>query len=60
MNTYLTEKQVAERLSLSVAALRRWRSVGFGPPWLKLGAAVRYAAGGLESWLANQANDHTP
>jgi hypothetical protein len=58
MNQYLTEKVVAERLSLSIAALRRWRRSGFGPPWVRLSVAIRYEEAGLEAWLAKQPNHH--
>src|SRR5215212_11480120 len=39
----LDEHRAAEQLGLSVKTLRRWRWVGRGPPFIKLGTAVRYA-----------------
>lgn len=55
----LRETDVAQRLNVSVASLRRWRSKGQGPTFLKLGensignpgVAVRYRAKDISSWL---------
>jgi len=47
----LTERQVAERLALSVATLRRWRLLGRPPRWIKLGSAVRYKSEDIAAWL---------
>ena len=49
----ITEKDVAERLGVSVACLRRWRRVGEGPAFAKLGAAVRYAPADIATWIAS-------
>lgn len=48
----LTEKQVASTLSVSVATLRRWRSQGKPPEWLKLGGNVRYRPEVIRRYLA--------
>lgn len=48
----LTERQVAERLALSVASLRRWRLLGRPPRWVKLGTAVRYLQEDLDAYVA--------
>lgn len=47
----LTETEVARFLSVSVAALRRWRLEGRGPRFLKLGSAVRYRQEDVKAWL---------
>jgi hypothetical protein len=39
----LNEHQAAERLGLSVKTLRRWRWLKRGVPWIRVGAAIRYA-----------------
>lgn len=39
---YLTEKQVADRLNLSVKWLQKMRLIGNGIPYCKFGRAVRY------------------
>ena len=51
MEALLNEKQVAETLGLSLAALRRWRYEGRGPKFLKLYAAVRYSPVDVQEWL---------
>ena len=38
----LTEKMLAERWVRSVARLQRWRTVGEGPPYLKIVGKVLY------------------
>lgn len=37
-----TQKQVAQRWALSERTLERWRAIGEGPIYVKLGSAVRY------------------
>ncbi len=50
--TYLiNEHQVAARLGLKVATLRRWRWAGRGPPFFKLGSAIRYAAEDIDAFI---------
>ena len=46
----LNEKAAAERLSVSVAALRRWRLFGEGPSYMKLGRSVRYSCDDLDAF----------
>jgi len=41
---FLTEKDVARRLNVSVGLVRKWRFHGTGPRYYKFGAAVRYAS----------------
>ena len=38
----LNERQVAEILGVSVATVRRWRLLGQGPLFIKIGVLVRY------------------
>lgn len=47
---YVTERQAAERLGLSVDVLRRWRSAGSPPRFYKFGGSVRYALADLEAF----------
>jgi len=47
----LNERQVAERLTVSVATVRRWRLLGQGPRYIKVGSAVRYRAEDVAEWL---------
>ena len=46
----LTEAQAAERLQISQSCLAKWRCVGDGPPFVKLGRAVRYDIADLVSF----------
>ena len=55
----LTEKEAAERLALSTRTLQQWRVRGGGPPFLKLGAAVRYDAAALDAWADKQTRANT-
>jgi len=51
---FIDDNDSAERLGVSVKTLRRWRLLGRGPRWYKLGRAVRYSVADLRSWLAAQ------
>jgi predicted DNA-binding transcriptional regulator AlpA len=55
----LKEKEAAERLNLSVRTLQSWRVRGIGPPFLKLGAAVRYPEEGIEAWKETRLRSST-
>ena len=47
----LTEPEVADRLRVSLACLRRWRLERRGPRFLKVGSLVRYPADELNRWI---------
>jgi excisionase family DNA binding protein len=51
MQSFLTEKEVAKQISVSLASLRRWRLVQRGPRFIKVGALVRYRPEDLEQWM---------
>jgi excisionase family DNA binding protein len=51
MEPLLTEAEVAERLRVSLACLRRWRLEKRGPRFIKVGVLVRYSAEGLDEWF---------
>jgi hypothetical protein len=53
---FLTAQEVSERWggAVTVGTLANWRARGFGPPYQKLGAAVRYPLAQLEAWEAQQ------
>jgi predicted DNA-binding transcriptional regulator AlpA len=46
----LKEREAASALNLSIRTLRNWRVLGRGPPFLKLGRAVRYRRSDIEVW----------
>jgi hypothetical protein len=54
----LTAREVAPILNTSVASLRRWRTRGLGPPFLRLrketGSGIRYDADQLAGWIASR------
>ena len=47
----LTEIEVADRLRVSLACLRRWRLERRGPIFLKVGSRVRYPSEELDRWI---------
>jgi DNA-binding transcriptional regulator YiaG len=55
----LKEAEVAKRLNVSIRTLQTWRVRGGGPPFLKLGASVRYDGSVLESWEAGRVRSST-
>jgi hypothetical protein len=47
----VNEKQAAQILAVSIAALRRWRRERRGPPYVKLERSIRYSVTSLEQFL---------
>ena len=56
----MTELEVAERLRVSLACLRRWRLERRGPRFLKVGSLVRYPARELDHWINSWPAGGTP
>lgn len=54
-----TEQEEAKRLQLSRRTLQAWRTRGDGPPYTKLGRAVRYNPAEVDAWIASRARRHT-
>jgi predicted DNA-binding transcriptional regulator AlpA len=52
MAQLLSERDASRRLGLSVRTLQKWRLQGNGPPFLKLGHAVRYDPEDLDAYVA--------
>jgi len=50
----ITEREVAERTRTTVHMWRNRRSAGDGPPYLKVGRAVRYRWSQVEAWITTQ------
>ena len=59
MNKLLTEEQVAEQLSITTNTLRKWRWLGKGPAFIKIGAAVRYEADTLATFIRSSVKTST-
>lgn len=50
----LSTSEVARRLDVQANTLAKWRSVGLGPAFLRLGGrAVRYRESDVDAWLAS-------
>jgi predicted DNA-binding transcriptional regulator AlpA len=47
----LNEERAAEILSVTTAALRRWRRELRGPRYVKVGRLIRYRESDLETWI---------
>jgi hypothetical protein len=47
----LTEKMLTDRWVCSVARLQRWRTVGEGPPYLKIVGKVLYRLKDIEAYV---------
>ncbi|WP_275484641.1 helix-turn-helix domain-containing protein [Pseudovibrio sp. Ad14] len=52
-------RQSAEYLQLSHATLAKWRSVGGGPSYSKLGSRVYYSQSDLDAFLKARKLNHT-
>jgi Helix-turn-helix domain len=50
-NQLYSEKQAAQILACSVAALRKWRLLGKGPTYVKVSRLVRYSEADLAAYL---------
>lgn len=54
---HLTQSEVARRWRLSPRTLERWRWLGQGPVYLKLGGRVAYRLEDIETYETAQAHD---
>jgi hypothetical protein len=50
----LNENDVARILAVSLGSLRRWRLLGQGPRFIKIGALVRYRPEDVQVFLDNR------
>jgi DNA-binding transcriptional MerR regulator len=48
--THLTQADLAARLNISPRTLERWRSIGEGPAFLKIGGRVVYRLEDVEAF----------
>lgn len=48
------EGELAERWKTSHRTLQRWRKLGYGPRWLKIGAGIRYPLTEILAFEARQ------
>jgi hypothetical protein len=54
---HLTQSEVARRWRMSPRTLERWRWLGQGPVYLKLGGRVAYRLEDIEAYERAQAHD---
>lgn len=50
----ITTDEVAKQLGVASSTLRKWRTRGIGPPFTKLGGAIRYAPDSISDWISRQ------
>jgi hypothetical protein len=50
----LTPKETANRLKVSLSWLAKARMRGDGPPFIKVGRAIRYSDAALQQWMKSQ------
>jgi predicted DNA-binding transcriptional regulator AlpA len=55
----LREREVAEQLGVSERTLQGWRWRGGGPPFVRIGGAVRYEPAEVRVWLEAQRRTST-
>jgi hypothetical protein len=51
---FLTPQELALRWRMSVRSLDRWRAQRFGPAWLQIGGAIRYALADVVAYEARR------
>jgi excisionase family DNA binding protein len=54
IETLLEEKELAERLQVSLGTLRTWRTEGKGPRFHRIGQMIRYAPSDVKEWLLSR------
>lgn len=47
----LPTPEAARYIGLAYATLKRWRSTGHGPPYVRLGSRIVYLIEDLDAWL---------
>lgn len=50
--TFLNSKELAQRWKLSPSTLERWRWLGVGPNFIKIGGRIRYRLNEVEAYEA--------
>jgi predicted DNA-binding transcriptional regulator AlpA len=56
----LSEGEVAAICGLTASAIRRWRLLGKGPRYIKVGSAVRYRLEDVNNWLETRPSGGEP
>lgn len=50
----LSERELAQRWSLSRRTLQRWRAAGSEPAWIVIGGSIRYRVGDVLAYEERQ------
>ncbi|MPZ16580.1 MAG: helix-turn-helix domain-containing protein [Luteitalea sp.] len=53
------EDQFADEIGQSKRSIERWRRIGFGPRYVKLGRRVLYRRCDIDQWLESRVRQHT-
>ena len=53
-NPLMRSDAVAEYLGVQIPALEKWRQLGTGPAYVKVGRLVRYRKSALDAWLTER------
>ena len=59
MPRYLKTEEAAEHAGFSGSCFRKLRCWGGGPPFIKVGSAVRYDQSALDAWMAERTRSST-
>ena len=51
---YTSEAETAEEIGHSVRTLRKWRQLGIGPPYVKVGRQIHYSDESRAAWLKSR------
>jgi len=51
INHLIDEREAAKALCCTVSTLRKWRTLGNGPAYIKVGRLVRYSEADLATYL---------
>ncbi|WP_052389467.1 helix-turn-helix domain-containing protein [Belnapia moabensis] len=55
VSEYLTQSEIAKRYKLSERTIERWRLIGEGPPFVRVGPRrILYRLTDCEAWLAER------
>ncbi len=53
-NRFWDQNETAYYLDLKPPTLKKWRALGKGPPFRKLGGRIRYSPADVKQWAAQQ------